>query len=196
MTEKTKKIIDRVFSITWWTVFLALFALIFGIISAKMKGEVPKVFGYSVVKIISPSMGEEIPVGSYVLIKETAPEDIEKWDIICFYSDDPAIKGYPNLHRVVQDPIQVGDGYEYVTKGDGNIGEDPVNARSEKLIGKYVDKLDWLEDLSNAVSSKGMILFVGLMGFLSVGMIVAIVFIKSKEEVQQAPETNQEDQAK
>ena len=184
MTDKTKKIIDKAFSITWWALFAALFALVFGIISAKVKGEVPKIFGYSVVKIISPSMGEEIPVGTYVVIKETDPEDIEEWDIICFYSDDPAIKGYPNLHRVVQPPIQVGDGYEYVTKGDGNPSEDSVTAKSEKLIGKYVKSLDWLTNLSDAANSKGMMTFVVTLAFLSVGMIVVIVALKSKDQTE------------
>ena len=184
MTAKTKKIIDKTFSIAWWAVFAALFVLIFGIISAKIKGEVPKIFGYSVVKIISPSMGEKIPVGTYVVIKETDPEDIEEWDIICFYSDDPAIKGYPNLHRVVKPPIQVGDKYEYVTKGDGNPSEDSVTAKSEKLIGKYVKSLDWLTNLSDAANSKGMMTFVVTLAFLSVGMIVVIVALKSKDQTE------------
>lgn len=185
MTDKTKKIIDKTFSVIWWAVFLALFALIFGIISAKMQGEVPKIFGYSVVKIISPSMGEEIPVGTYVVIKEVDPTDVKEGDIICFYSDDPAIKGYPNLHRVVKEPIKVGDGYEYVTKGDGNAMEDSVTAKSEKLIGRYVETLDWLADLSEETSSKGMMAFVATLAVLSVGLVVAIVVIKSKDETQE-----------
>lgn len=184
MTDKTKKIIDKAFSVTWWAVFIALFALIFGIISAKAKGEVPKIFGYSVVKIITPSMGEEIPVGAYVAIKEIDPEDVKERDIICFYSDDPAIKGYPNLHRVVKPPIQVGDKYEYVTKGDGNAMEDSVTAKSDKLIGKYVKTLDWLTDLSEFASSKGMMTVVAVTFVLSVGMVVAIVIIKSKDQTE------------
>ena len=184
MTDKTKKIIDKAFSITWWAVFAALFLLVFGIISAKIKGEVPNIFGYSVVKVISPSMGEEIPVGTYVVIKETDPEDIKQWDVICFYSDDPAIKGYPNLHRVVQPPIQVGDKYEYVTKGDGNPSEDSVTAKSDKLIGKYIKPLDWLTDLSDAVSSQGMMTFVMALAILSVGMVVVVVALKSKDQAE------------
>ena len=191
MTDKTKKIVDRVFSITWWALFLALFCLVFGIISAKMKGEVPKVFGYSVVKVVSPSMGEDIPVGTYVLIKEVDPKDVHERDIICFYSDDPSIKGYPNLHRVVS-VIPTGNGYEYVTKGDGNPSEDSVTAKSGKLIGKYVDKLEWLGDLSDAVSSNSMMAFVLVLFVLSIGMVIAVVVLKSKElpdETAQSDET-------
>ena len=182
MTDKTKKIIDKAFSITWWVVLLMLFSLIVGIISAKMNGEVPKLFGRSVVKVISPSMGEEIPVGSYVIIKEIKPEDVKEGDIICFYSDDPSIKGYPNLHRVIQAPIQVGDKYEYVTKGDGNSHPDSVTAKSDKLIGKYVRTMDGLTNLTDAASSQGMLIFVLILSVLSVGMVAAVVVIKSKDQ--------------
>ena len=169
---------------------MALFLLVFGIVSAKAKGKVPKVFGYSVVTIITPSMGEEIPVGSYVLIKAVDPEDVRENDIICFYSDDPAIKGSPNIHRVVKPPIEVGDGYEYVTKGDANPSEDSVTAKSDKLIGKYVDRMYWLENLSNSVNSSGMMTFVMVLFVLSMGMIVAVVMLKSKEAPEQTNQTN------
>ena len=189
MTAKTRKIIDKAFSITWWAVFCALVALIFGIITAKINGEVPKVFGYSVVKIISPSMGEKIPVGTYVIIKEIAPEDVQEQDIICFYSDDPSIKGYPNLHRVVKPPIQVGDKYEYITKGDANAIEDNVTAKSDNLIGKYVKTMDGLTNLSEAMNSKGMLVLVMTLCVLSVGMITAIVVIKSKDQTDSTDQT-------
>ena len=193
MTNKIKKTIDRIVSITWWTLLLALFFLVFGIVSAKIKGEVPTVFGYSVVKIISPSMEKDIPVGAYVLIKDVDPEDVKQNDIICFYSDDPDIKGFPNLHRVVQPPIAVGEGYEYVTKGDNNAMEDSVTAKSDKLIGKFVTRMFWLEDLSDAVSSNGMMTFVMILFVLSIGMIVAVVVLKSKYEPEQPDQTNKQE---
>ena len=185
MTQKTKKIIDKVFSITWWVALGALFVLCFGIVRAKVKGEVPQVFGYSVVKVISPSMGEDIPVGTYVLIKKVDPKDVKMGQIICFYSDDPAIKGSPNLHRVAAEPIKDGDKYEYVTKGDANATQDSVTAKSDKLIGKYVDNIDWLTNLSEGVSSKGMLVFVAGLATLSVGMIVVIVSLKSKDQTEE-----------
>ena len=184
MTQKTKKIIDKVFSITWWVALGALFVLCFGIVRAKIKGEVPQVFGYSVVKVISPSMGEDIPVGTYVLIKKVDPKDVKMGQIICFYSDDPAIKGSPNLHRVAAEPIKDGDKYEYVTKGDAHATQDSVTAKSDKLIGKYIKPLDWLTDLSDAVSSQGMMTFVMALAILSVGMVVVVVALKSKDQAE------------
>lgn len=183
MTVKTKKIIGKTLSVAWWSVFIALFALIIGIISAKAKGEVPSVFGYSVVKVITPSMGEKIPVGTYVIIREVDPADVNEEDIICFYSDDPSIKGLPNLHRVVR-PIQVGDKYEYITKGDGNASEDSVTAKSDKLIGKYVKSMDLLTSIANDENSQGMMTFVAVLFVLSLGMIVAVAVIATKNEAE------------
>ena len=110
-------------------------------------------------------------------------------NIICFYSDDPSIKGYPNLHRVVKPPIQVGDKYEYITKGDANAIEDSVTAKSDNLIGKYVKVMDGLTNLSEAMNSKGMLVFVMTLCVLSVGIIAAIVVIKSKDQTDSTDQT-------
>ena len=40
---KTKKIIDIVLKVGWWVVFTLLFVLVISIVSAKVKGEVPKI---------------------------------------------------------------------------------------------------------------------------------------------------------
>ena len=42
-------------SALWWCVLLLLFALLVCIIGAKLRGEVPKIFGYSVMQIVSGS---------------------------------------------------------------------------------------------------------------------------------------------
>ena len=81
MSQKTKKIIDTTVKIVWWVLLVLLIALIVCIVSAKIKGKVPKVFGYSVVMIITESMGDTFPVGTYILIQETSPEDIKENDI-------------------------------------------------------------------------------------------------------------------
>jgi signal peptidase I len=184
MNEKAKKIADYAFKTIWWVVFITLFLLVFSIITAKMKGEVPKVFGYSVLTITTPSMGETIPVDTYILVKETSPEQIKEEDIICFYSDDSGIYGYPNTHRVKR-VIEVEGGYEYVTKGDANAMEDSVTAKSDRLIGRYVKTLDGVTWLSKAVASKGMILIFGFM-FVATGIAVVMTAkLKAQDELKE-----------
>jgi signal peptidase len=181
MSQKAKKIIDTTVKIVWWVFLVLLIALIVCIVSAKIKGKVPKVFGYSVVVITTGSMGDTFPVGTYILIKETSPEDIKENDIICFYSEDPSIYGYPNTHRVTK-VIESNGKYEYVTKGEANAVEDNVTAKGDKLIGRYVQKLDGLTWLTGAVRSQGMfVVFIGMF-IVTAGIIVVSVVLKSKEE--------------
>lgn len=180
MTAKTKKIADKIFSITWWVIFILLFTLVMGIVITKARGEVPKVFGYSIMKITTPSMGKEIPAGSYIIIKETPPDQIKKNDIICFYSSDPSIYGYPNTHRVIADPVKDGDIYVYQTKGDANAMPDPQPATSDKLIGKYVKTMSFVTGVSEMAKSSGMIVVIVVMLVLTAGTVVAVVIVKSK----------------
>jgi signal peptidase len=180
MSEKAKKIIDIIIKVVWWVVLILLIALSVGIVSAKIKGKVPKVFGYSVVHIISQSMSDTIPVGTYILIKEVSPEEIKENDIICFYSEDSLIYGRPNTHRVVE--VIENDGkYEYVTKGDSNAGQDTVTAKGDKLIGRYVKNLEGLTWLSGAVQSQGMMVVFVVMFIVSVGIVLATVVMEKKK---------------
>ncbi len=181
MSKKAKKIIDTTVKIVWWVFLVLLIALIVCIVSAKIKGKVPKIFGYSVVVITTKSMEDTFPVGTYILIKETLPQDVQEGDIICFYSEDASIYGYPNTHRVVQ-VIENNGNYEYVTKGDANFVEDTVTAKGDKLIGKYVKKLDSLTWLSEAIKSEGMVfVFVGMF-VATAGVIVVAMVLKQKNE--------------
>jgi signal peptidase len=181
MSQKAKKIIDTTVKIVWWVFLVLLIALIVCIVSAKIKGKVPKVFGYSVVVITTGSMGDTFPVGTYILIKETSPEDIKENDIICFYSEDPSIYGYPNTHRVTK-VIESNGKYEYITKGDANAVEDNITAKGDKLIGKYVQKLDSLTWLSEAIKSEGMVFVFGGMFVVTAGVIVVAMVLKQKNE--------------
>jgi signal peptidase len=181
MSQKAKKIIDTTVKIVWWVFLVLLIALIVCIVSAKIKGKVPKVFGYSVVVITTGRMGDTFPVGTYILIKETSPEDIKENDIICFYSEDPSIYGYPNTHRVTK-VIESNGKYEYITKGDANAVEDNITAKGDKLIGKYVQKLDSLTWLSEAIKSEGMVFVFGGMFVVTAGVIVVAMVLKQKNE--------------
>ena len=147
--NKTKKI----FGILWWVCIILIAILLFNVIGAKMQGKVPEIFGYSIIRIISGSMEDTIPQDSYILLKSVDPAEIKKGDIICFYSMDAVIKGLPNTHRVVEDPIVTESGFEYVTRGDANLANDKINATSEYLVGKYVLTLDLLSMFLSSLDS-------------------------------------------
>ena len=89
--------------IAYLVLILVLVALVLYLLVARISGKVPSLFGYSVVRIVTPSMDPKIPVGSFVLIKKAVPEEIEVGDIITFYTDDPdpQIAGKTITHRVL-----------------------------------------------------------------------------------------------
>ena len=82
--EKRSLVIKKTLGALWWVLIIGLSILMFSIIGAKMRGEVPKVFGHSVMKIVSGSMETEIPEGSYILIKEIDPAEVKEGDVITF----------------------------------------------------------------------------------------------------------------
>lgn len=83
---KTIRIIGDVLFIPFFIIVLFSTILMF---SAKMRNEVPSLFGYSAVKILTPSMvdgeGDEYQPGDVVLVRACNPEDLEVGDIIAFY---------------------------------------------------------------------------------------------------------------
>ena len=181
MKSKYVKALKYVLKGSWWCVVIALGFLLVNIFGAKINGRVPSVFGYSVINIISSSMEDEIPTGSYILIKRTDPEDVKKDDVICFYSRDPQIYGIPNTHRVIEDPIITENGIEFVTKGDANPGPDPVNARGEDLIGVYVEGLEGITDFSNSLDGNTLIIILIILQ-MGIGAMVVYTVIASRNK--------------
>ncbi len=159
--EKTVKITKTVFSVLWWILLLLSALLLVSVLSAKARGKVPKVFGYSVMRIVSKSMEPTIEQDSYILVKDIAPEEVKNGDIICFYSDDPVIYGFPNTHRVVAEPYVGNDGDVYfTTAGDNSPANDKVAAKGERLIGIYAGDLNFLEAFERILSKNTVMIFV------------------------------------
>lgn len=184
--EKRSLVIKKTLGALWWVLIIGLAILMFSIIGAKMRGEVPKVFGHSVMKIVSGSMETEIPEGSYILIKEIDPAEVKEGDVITFFSSDYAIYGLPNTHRVVEPPIVTDGGIEFVTRGDANPTNDKVTARGDRLIGIYVRRLDGLTEFASALDGGGMmVLMLVLEAFIFA--MAAWMFVKAKKKAREQP---------
>ncbi len=165
-------VVKRVLSAVWWLLVVLLVLLLIEVLGAKLQGKVPSVFGYSVMRIVTGSMEDEIPTGTYILTKKIDPAEVEVGDIISFYSDEQEIRGMPNTHRVAE--IVQGDaGIEFITRGDANPGDDTVTAKAEKLIGIYVGPLELLGDFSDFLSNGGLI---GIMAVLWGASLIMIGF--------------------
>ena len=171
-------------AVIWWSFVTVLAVLLVNIFAAKMSGKVPHVFGYSVMNIVSGSMEDEIPQGSYIIIKRVDPEEICKGDIICFYSTDPLIYGLPNTHRVVEEPILSGGEYFFVTRGDANPTDDKVLAEGSRLIGVYVTKFDGLNAFASLLDKGFLMIVIIVLQIAMTCMIVYGAVVTKKEKTK------------
>ena len=88
--KRNKLITNIVFGV----VILVMLAMVAYFVVMQVQNKVPLVAGYGVLRVLTPSMENEIPRGEYILIKKVSPDQIGENDIITYYSDDPTIKGY------------------------------------------------------------------------------------------------------
>ncbi len=180
--EGIKKTLKIAGTLIWWLFIIFFIILLINVLSAKFRGKVPSVFGYSVLRIVSGSMEDEIPINSYILVKKADPSEIKEGDIISFYSSDPTILGVPNTHRVAEPPICENGAYSFVTKGDANPVHDAYNAQGERLIGIYVCRLGWLNSLAEAFSGNTMIVIFIILQAAVCGITVYSVLKKKKPQ--------------
>lgn len=94
---------------------------------------IPRLMGYKVYSVMSPSMAPTIPTGSLIFVKPTNFEGIAKGDIATFQSVNNPDNRF--THRVVD--ILTSE-RRFVTQGDANAGPDPDTASPANLIGKVV----------------------------------------------------------
>lgn len=100
------------------------------------KDNVPSVFGYSPLIVLSGSMETEIYTGDLVVVKKVKEDTIKEGDIIAFYTDSS--KETIITHRIME--IKEEDGkIKYITKGDSNITKDAEEVDSDLVVGKYIN---------------------------------------------------------
>ncbi|MCI8668775.1 MAG: signal peptidase I [Lachnospiraceae bacterium] len=142
-------------------------------------GQVPNLFGYHFLRVISTSMTPVIDEGDCIVVKSIAAHRLEVGDIITFHSEDPYIYGYLNTHRIVSIETDENDNLVFHTKGDANSGEDVYTVKEENIIGKYCGELAFGELLTKGLSllSNQKIYFMVVMMPILLCMISSIVSI-------------------
>ena len=89
--------------------------------------EIPILFGYKPLIILSSSMEPNYKVGSIIYYHKVEKDDLKNKDVITYKMDD----GTYITHRIIDV-----DGDYFETKGDMNDKEDPVRVKYSKIVGK------------------------------------------------------------
>lgn len=125
-------------TLSWITSILIygfLIVMIFMVVSTKIAGGTPKIFGYELMTVLSGSMEPGIKTGSIIAVKPV--EDASKYkkgDIITFKAADDSKKLI--THRIMD--VQKADStIQYITKGDNNQTKDPSPVTLGNVVAEY-----------------------------------------------------------
>lgn len=133
--------------------FLLMMLGLCGVVISAGTGRVPYIFGYRVLKVVSGSMQPAISDSTCILIHRENQEEIQVGDVITFVSDDPAIQGFLNTHRVYEiTQDEISGEVRYITKGDAMEEPDIWPVAYEDIQGVYVREMPFGKEIFKMIA--------------------------------------------
>ena len=119
--NKAVRVLLAIKNIICWVLIVCLALLIVMMLYTRIKGEVPSVFGYSILRVSSGSMEPELMVGDVILDKNIDDVQSIRIDDIVTYKGSGETDGLLITHKVIKAPYKADDGTYYLqTKGIAN----------------------------------------------------------------------------
>ena len=168
----------RIFNICISIIFTTIVFVVASLIIQKfaLKEEIPNVFGYKILQVMSGSMSGEFETGDTILIKEIKNEgDLKIGDVITYRIEKKTMV----THRIVN-ITKIGEKLNYTLKGDANNTEDSEKVIFSNIEGIYVRKLKLIGKLINFMQKTyGMVII-----FMTPVLLILYVINneKAKEE--------------
>ena len=167
---KKRSVISIIGSVIGYAVIAVLVAATIFVMFSKAAGRLVFIGNKSLLWVMTESMEPVIPERSYILVERIDAKDVRVGDVIVFISDDPAILGSYNTHRVAE---IVGDNESFIMKGDNNLAEDKYPARAENVVAIYRRNLEFLSMLGRFLTSRiGLVSMIGLILALVMAMLM------------------------
>jgi len=174
-----------------WALALGLNILIYLVCAAviavslilKFSGYNDSILGYHIYHVESGSMtpaadGSSPPGGfrenDAIIVKNAAPEKVEKGDVITFWQDDEH-QSDPITHRVIEVRNNGGSDISFVTKGDHNNVNDPQPVPGGRLIGVKVLRLPRLGGALKLAQAHWQITVAASLGVMAAVFVMYIV---------------------
>ncbi|WLR61535.1 signal peptidase I SipW [Guptibacillus hwajinpoensis] len=180
---KIKKLISNLITILLTSLLLMM---VFMVVSSKITGGEPKIFGYELKTVLSGSMEPGFMTGSIIAVKPVNEEKkFSAGDIITFIDAEEKLV----THRILEVKGS-GKSVQYITKGDNNEGADPEPVLSQNIKGEYHGfTLPYVGyALEFAKSKLGSALLLIVPGFI----ILAYSFVSMWRAIQEIERKNDE----
>ncbi|WP_405096771.1 signal peptidase I SipW [Oceanobacillus sp. FSL H7-0719] len=136
------------------------------VLTTKLSGGEPEVFGYQIKTVLSGSMEPGIKTGSIIAVQSVTNDEknqFSKGDVITFLEENSTLI----THRITE-VNETNGGVFYTTKGDNNNAEDRNPVLAENIVGLYSGfTIPLVGYAANFLQSpNGIILFLIVPGFL------------------------------
>lgn len=135
MSNKKGKILYGI--ATAFIVLVVVLAALVTILSLSSKeDDIPSLFGYTAFSIQSDSMEDEIMTGDFIIGKKCDPKQLNKRDIISFFTVNNEGQIFINTHRIIGIE-ETSDGRIFTTKGDNENEPDLRKVLEGDIVSKY-----------------------------------------------------------
>jgi len=164
------------------------FLLIVFFVITRVQGKTPELFGYQILRVVTPSMEPELKVGDIILTKRVDDiTQIKVDDIITYNGESGSYNGKLVTHKVIVEPYKRGDKYFLQTQGIANDFTDP-EVRESQVVGKMVASLPVIAALYNFFMSPWglavLLIILALLFFSEVLNLRKIIKEPPKDEVE------------
>lgn len=167
-----RKILRVVNHITTFLIFVLLITTAVMVISFRASGGEADLFGYQFKTVLSGSMEPGIKTGSIISIEKGGDMTrFERGDVITYRTPESMLI----THRIAE---VIGDGEQYITKGDNNEEADSEPILARNVVGKYTGfTVPYIGYAMNfASTSKGAAMMLILPGLLLIGYSVITIW--------------------
>ena len=145
--------------------------------------EVPGIFGFKPMMVMTESMEDYILAGDIIVIKEIDPTTLVEGNVITFF--DPLGNGSTTVtHRII-DVVEDETGLWFQTQGDNNNTPDRELVSSDAVIGIYKFRIPYIANIALFMQTvPGLIvsIFVPLCAFVGYDLLRRNQYDKKKEQ--------------
>ncbi len=196
--SKPKKIITTIINVAFVALIIFLVVLIAIAIVQKVKGEQSQIFGYSITKILTPSMDgdreDSFAAGDVILCKAYKGEELNKEDIITFLApEDSQLEGYTITHRIYAKNIEENGTISYTTKGDANSAVDSFFVTPDMIIATYVTTMPVITWFFQIIGEFWGFLLIIVLPLVIILILQIVKLVKLKHQKEEDPETQDEE---
>ncbi len=185
--SRAEKIANRVLTVL--ILLLACFVTYVMVCSAQ--GKAVKIFGKSVLKVVTGSMEPSIHVDDFIKVESVPQDKLRVGDIVTFYSEQEDIRGVLVTHRI---KAINADG-TFITRGDANDADDRLPVRYDQLVGRYIGKARFFTWVNSFASVRKILMLLVIIPMTLAAFYEVKTVAKITAEMREQPLTKEERKA-